>query len=119
MKRQKIVPTPVADSPVVRGYQADLGDNWWGCLYDEARRGKVLAGPPEDKRTEPLRPGEWNDYRIRCEGKRIQLWINNVATVDYTERAPDIDRKASSPSKSTPANRWKPGTATFGFRSCE
>ena len=28
----------------VRGYQADLGDPaWWGCLYDESRRNKVLA----------------------------------------------------------------------------
>ena len=30
------------------GYQADLGDGWWGCLYDESRRNKVLAGPPDD-----------------------------------------------------------------------
>jgi hypothetical protein len=28
---------------------------------------------------------DWNDYRIRCEGKRIQIWLNAVQTVDYTE----------------------------------
>ena len=27
----------------VSGYQADMGDGWWGSLYDESRRNKVLA----------------------------------------------------------------------------
>jgi len=76
---------------VARGYQADLGVNWWGCLYDEARRNKVLAGPASEKRPESVRMNEWNDYRILCEGKRIQLWINGVQTVDYTEPDPNIE----------------------------
>ena len=25
------------------GYQADIGQNYWGCLYDESRRNKVLV----------------------------------------------------------------------------
>jgi hypothetical protein len=32
-----------------------------------------------------LKPDGWNDYQIRCEGKRIRLWINGLQTVDYTE----------------------------------
>ena len=75
----------------VSGYQADLGEGWWGCLYDESRRNKILAGPPKEKRDEPIRTGDWNDYRIRCEGKRIQLWINGRQTVDYTEKDPKIE----------------------------
>jgi hypothetical protein len=67
------------------GYQADLGDGWWGCLYDESRRRKVLAGPPKEDRGKIVTPDEWNDYRIRCQGRRIQLWINGHQTVDYTE----------------------------------
>lgn len=67
------------------GYQADLGDGWWGCLYDESRRNKVLAGPPESVRGQIIQREEWNEYRIRCEGRRIQLWINGTQTVDYTE----------------------------------
>ncbi|MDZ7619050.1 MAG: DUF1080 domain-containing protein [Patescibacteria group bacterium] len=67
------------------GYQADLGQNWWGCLYDESRRKRILAGPPEADRKKPVRLGDWNEYRIRCEGPRVQLWINGVQTVDYTE----------------------------------
>src|SRR6185437_2003116 len=27
----------------VIGYQADLGQQYWGCLYDESRRKKILA----------------------------------------------------------------------------
>ena len=29
------------------GYQADMGQHYWGCLYDE-RRHKLLTGPPAD-----------------------------------------------------------------------
>lgn len=76
----------------VSGYQADLGPGWWGCLYDESRRRRILAGPPEAERGKPVRENKWNDYRIRCEGPRIRLWINGVQTVDYTEPDPDIPR---------------------------
>jgi len=74
------------------GYQADLGDRWWGCLYDESRRRCVLAGPAPADRGKNIRRGEWNDYRIRCEGKRIQLWINGEQTVDYTEPDDGIEQ---------------------------
>jgi hypothetical protein len=80
----------IPDDHEVSGYQADLGDGWWGCLYDESRRRKALAGPPADERAKPVRINEWNDYRIRCQGKRIQLWINEIQTVDYTEPDPEI-----------------------------
>jgi hypothetical protein len=67
------------------GYQADLGDGWWGCLYDESRRNKVLAGPPDDQRAKIIKRDDWNEYRIRCQGRKIELWINGQKTVDYTE----------------------------------
>ena len=67
------------------GYQADMGDGWWGALYDESRRNKVLATPKKEVIAKALKRDHWNDYRIRCEGKRIQLWINGQQTVDYTE----------------------------------
>jgi hypothetical protein len=67
------------------GYQADLGDKYWGCLYDESRRDSVLARPDAKIVTNMLKRDDWNDYQIRCEGKRIRLWINGKQTVDYTE----------------------------------
>jgi len=74
------------------GYQADLGDGWWGCLYDESRRRKVLAGPPKNERGQGIDRDGFNDYRIRCEGRRIQLWINGRQTVDYTEPDESIEQ---------------------------
>lgn len=70
----------------VSGYQADLGDGYWGSLYDESRRKKTLAAPKPGTLDKVLKHDDWNDYRIRCEGKRIRLWVNGVATVDYTEK---------------------------------
>lgn len=83
----------IPDHHEVSGYQADLGPGWWGCLYDESRRNRVLAGPPSEERGKPVRVNDWNDYRILCEGKRIRLWINGVPTVDYTETDESIPLK--------------------------
>jgi hypothetical protein len=73
------------------GYQADIGDpEWWGCLYDESRRNKVLAKSDMAKVAPVLKKNDWNEYRIRCQGARVQLWINGVQTIDYTEPDPEI-----------------------------
>ena len=74
------------------GYQADLGQKYWGALYDESRRNKVMASPDEVKLAKVLKPGEWNKYRILCEGRHIQLWINDFQTVDYTEGDETIEQ---------------------------
>jgi hypothetical protein len=76
----------------VSGFQADMGTGWWGALYDESRRNKVLKGPDQAKMKEVVRNAEWNDYVIRALGNRIQLWVNGFQTVDYTEEDPAIDR---------------------------
>ena len=76
----------------VSGYQADLGDGFWGALYDESRRNKVLIGPKPQTVEKILKREDWNDYRIRAEGPRIQLWINGEPTVDYTEQDDKIAR---------------------------
>lgn len=68
------------------GYQADIGDpEWWGCLYDESRRNKVLAKSDMAKVNPVLKRGDWNTYELRCEGRRMRLSINGLQTVDYTE----------------------------------
>jgi hypothetical protein len=78
----------------MRGYQADIGDpEWWGSLYDESRRNKVIAKADMAKVAPVLKKNDWNEYRIRCEGPRVQLWINGVQTVDYTEEDPQIAKE--------------------------
>lgn len=77
----------------VIGYQADLGDpGWWGSLYDESRRRKVLAQADAAAVAQVLRRNDWNDYLIRARGNRIQLWINDYPTIDYTEADPSIEQ---------------------------
>ena len=72
------------------GYQVDAGDKWWGKLYDESRRKKVIAEPVDARAAAGVRPDDWNEYRIRTEGPRIQTWINGIAALDYTEQDPAI-----------------------------
>ncbi len=76
----------------VSGYQADVGQNYWGALYDESRRNKVLVQPDAKLIEEIVKHDEWNEYKIRCEGARIRLWLNGKQTVDYTEKDEKIDR---------------------------
>lgn len=66
------------------GYQADMGQQYWGCLYDE-RRHKLLMGPTKEEQQKLIHPNDWNDYVVRAEGRRVQLWLNGRKTVDYTE----------------------------------
>lgn len=78
----------------MRGYQADIGEpEWWGCLYDESRRNKVIAKSDMSKVGPVIKKSDWNEYRVRCEGPRVQLWINGVQTVDYTETDPEIAKQ--------------------------
>ena len=74
----------------VIGFQADMGVGWWGALYDESRRKKVLKGPDQTKMKDVIREGEWNDYTIRADGPRVQLSINGFQTVDYVETDPTV-----------------------------
>ena len=76
----------------VRGYQADMGDGWWGSLYDESRRNKVLVAAKPEVVKEAVKRDDWNDYRIECKGRRIRLWINDRETVDYTETDEKIEQ---------------------------
>jgi acetyl esterase/lipase len=73
------------------GYQADVGQGYWGCLYDESRRNKVLvqAAP---KAVESIRKDGWNTYVIRAMGDKITLTLNGETSVTYTEPDASIAR---------------------------
>lgn len=67
------------------GYQADIGAGHSGKLYDESRRRKFLAEPAAGLVTRIEKPGDWNQYEIRCEGPKIELTLNGEKTVSYVE----------------------------------
>jgi putative heme-binding domain-containing protein len=71
---------------MMKGYQVDAGPGWWGKLYDESRRHKVIGEPKDPKAVEAaVRPDGWNEYRIRAEGPEIRSWINGVPALEYRE----------------------------------
>ena len=77
---------PIGDSGEMSGYQVDAGDGWWGKLYDESRRNMVIAESADMEAIDKaVIRGQWNEYRILAEGRRIRSWINGVAALDYTE----------------------------------
>ena len=82
----------IPDNHEVSGYQADVGQDYWGALYDESRRNKVLAKPDAKQLEGLVKYDDWNEYTIRCEGPKIKLWLNGKLTVDYTEADDKVER---------------------------
>ncbi|MES2596686.1 MAG: PVC-type heme-binding CxxCH protein [Verrucomicrobiota bacterium] len=81
----------VRDGGAMSGYQIDCGAGWFGKIYDEHRRNKVIAEPLDAAALEKVVDVfGWNEYVIRAEGPRIQAWINGVRCIDYTETDPNI-----------------------------
>ena len=80
----------------VIGYQCDMGHMEgrciWGSLYDESRRKKFLIHGDKDKVEKAYKPDEWNDFVVRCEGPRVQIWLNGVQTIDYKEEDATVVR---------------------------
>ena len=66
------------------GYQADVGPGWWGALYDESRRNKILV-QPKPEALKALHKGDWNLYQITAKGPNINLSLNGTQTVSYKE----------------------------------
>jgi len=71
----------------VTGYQADIAERrYTGILYEEGGRGILADVKDQKKITKLVKKGDWNDYRILCQGKRVQFWINGQPTISYTEK---------------------------------
>ncbi|MFM2176583.1 MAG: hypothetical protein RL015_681 [Verrucomicrobiota bacterium] len=82
-----------ADGGAMSGYQIDCGAGWFGKIYDEHRRNKVIWAPTPEQQAaldKAIDVFGWNEYRIRAEGPRIQTWINGVHCMDYIEADPNI-----------------------------
>lgn len=76
----------VPNSSEMIGYQCDFGDpSWWGAIYDESRRNRVLSPSNMAALGPVLRRNDWNDYIIRAAGPRMTTWINGQMGTDYRE----------------------------------
>ncbi len=80
------------------GYQAEVDGSdrkWSGGLYDEGRRGWIHPKKPIEnpynkenwtaERKNAFKREEWNKYKIKCLGDRIQIWVNGVKTSDLRD----------------------------------
>jgi hypothetical protein len=97
------------DDGRVHGYQCEHDNGkaraWTAGLYDEARRGWLFP-QKTDKKSAPellakskafteqgqkiMRWDDWNQIRIRCEGKHIQIWLNGEVRVDYKDEGAEF-----------------------------
>jgi hypothetical protein len=71
----------------MRGYQADIGETWWGKLYEENGRA-LLWDKPADQH---LKTGDWNRYEIEARGGHVRTWLNGQLCVDLDD--PDGERR--------------------------
>jgi putative membrane-bound dehydrogenase-like protein len=73
------------------GYQCDYGEpSWYGGIYDESRRNKLMAASDMAALRPVIKQDDWNEYVIRADGPRVTTWINGVLGVDYVEADPKI-----------------------------
>jgi hypothetical protein len=77
----RIAPTSFDDVP---GYQVDMGDGYWGSLWDERGRG-MIAKYPRESVDQLLHLEDWNHYYLRAVGHHIQAWLNGVKTIDVVD----------------------------------
>jgi putative membrane-bound dehydrogenase-like protein len=81
----------VPNSGEMKGYQCDFGEpNWYGAIYDEERRNKVMSPSDMTALRPVIRTNDWNDYVIHADGRRIRTWINGVQGTDFIEQDPAI-----------------------------
>ena len=78
----------IRDNKII-GYQADIGKGYWGDIYDEHRRAKLLGGDLGTLK-HILNEDGWNSYIVRCIGNKHVTYINGVKTAEYVEEDPEI-----------------------------
>jgi hypothetical protein len=69
------------DKFTVSGPQADIGEGYWGSLYGE-RFGGMMKEAPRDLVGAKLKKDDFNDYSIKCVGKKVTITVNGVVAVD-------------------------------------
>ena len=89
----------------VRGYQADIGPGWWGKLYEE--NGRALLWDKPGERTSKRANGTTTKSK-RSAATSARGSTASRASISMTRRAAAA---ASSRCNSTPAGRWKCGSA--------
>ena len=83
----RLHPTDPDNAP---GYQVDMGEGYWGSLWEE-RRANMVQKFPDDLAKKLVKENDWNHYYIIAKGHHIQAWLNGVKTIDITHEAGFLD----------------------------
>ncbi len=66
------------------GYQADIGQEYWGSIYEEQGRGMLQSGFKD--RAERTRIKEaWNHYVVHAVGNHLRVEINGTVCADIRD----------------------------------
>jgi len=91
--RSPIIPHPNQDLILSQGYQADIGDQYWGNIYDENRRALLCRGDRESLYAKGFKHDAWHTYKIVCKGNSHKLYIDGVLMSDFKELNSHIPAK--------------------------
>lgn len=70
------------------GYQIEVDPSsraWSGGLYEPGNRGWLVTLKGNDQARKAFKPSDWNHYKIIMDGNKIQVWVNDVQTVDTSD----------------------------------
>lgn len=91
----KDTPTGRVNGPQV---EIEAGPAEAGYVYGEATGGGWLTPDDRRKPTDAMKNGEWNHFRIKADGPRIQTWINgqqieDLNLIEDLKKNPKLDGK--------------------------
>jgi putative membrane-bound dehydrogenase-like protein len=66
----------------MRGPQADVGQGYWGKLYEESARGNLADNKAGEK---VVKVDDWNEYVIIAEGSHVKTYLNGELCVDLDD----------------------------------
>jgi len=65
----------------MRGCQADIGQGWWGKIYEENGRALIATKPGDNF----VRTNDWNTYEILAVGNRVRTALNGQLCADLDD----------------------------------
>lgn len=72
----------------VWGYQIEIDPSqraWSGGLYEPGNRGWLVTLAGKEEKQKAFKRMDWNHFRVKMDGDKIQTWVNDVLIVDTTD----------------------------------